>query len=477
MLPVVGRVEGATPSELVVKATVGGREIEERVALRERRVTDEGDLRLRWAGERLRQLLLSGGQREEIADLGVRYGLITPYTSFYVPSAAELASLGPAARELYRDVHELRALRRERVSVPALAPSFATLALPGCRGSDAEPASAPGERSRTSGFHAHSARGERGPSLVEEVSTRPKPIPPPRVSSSGAHERPVSQPPISRPPVAKPVSQPPATKPVSQPPATRPVSQPSATRPVSQPPAAGRVSSPPVSREPTAAAAEPDLAEDRRKKIDDLYVVVDLLDHYQVLGIERSADRANVKSAYFDLSKQFHPDTVFRKSVGPYRQKMEVIFKRLTEAYDVLSKKKPREEYDAYLARTEKSQEYEQTLSGQHDLAKAIAALEPEEAQKKAAAAERERERAFEQQRQVERTREAEREREAERTREAERKQEEERHGRGESADGAVAHGVFAPRSLRPSQQGIPAVRPASPPASRCSTSSSAPPG
>ncbi|MCU0675689.1 MAG: hypothetical protein MUE69_23215 [Myxococcota bacterium] len=145
VLPVVGRVEGATPSELVVKATVGGREIEERVALREQRVSDEGDLRLRWAGERLRQLLLSGGQREEIADLGVRYGLITPYTSFYVPSAAELASLGPAAQELYRDVHELRALRRERVSVPALAPSFAMLALPGCRGADAEPASAPQE--------------------------------------------------------------------------------------------------------------------------------------------------------------------------------------------------------------------------------------------------------------------------------------------------------------------------------------------
>lgn len=136
VLSVVGRVEGATPSELVVKATVGGREIEERVALRERRVADEGDLRLRWAGERLRQLLLSGGQREEIADLGVRYGLITPYTSFYVPSAAELASLGPAAQELYRDVRELRALRRSRVSVPALAPSVALLALPGCRDAD-----------------------------------------------------------------------------------------------------------------------------------------------------------------------------------------------------------------------------------------------------------------------------------------------------------------------------------------------------
>lgn len=139
VLPVVGRLEGATPTEIVVKATVGGREIEERIALRERAIADEGDLRLRWAGERLRQLLLGGGQREEIADLGVRYGIITPYTSFYVPSAAELASLGPAAGELLRDV---RAMRRSRVAVPALAPTFAVLALGGCERSKSEPSGA-----------------------------------------------------------------------------------------------------------------------------------------------------------------------------------------------------------------------------------------------------------------------------------------------------------------------------------------------
>lgn len=136
VLPVVGRVEESLPSEIVVRGLVAGSEFEERLAIREVRVEDEGDLRLRWAGERLRQLLLGGGQREEIADLGVRYGLITPFTSFYVPSAAELASLGPAARELYRD---LRHLRARPSSVPALLPTTALFALPGCTLSDAEP--------------------------------------------------------------------------------------------------------------------------------------------------------------------------------------------------------------------------------------------------------------------------------------------------------------------------------------------------
>lgn len=141
----------------------------------------------------------------------------------------------------------------------------------------------------------------------------------------------------------------------------------------SPPPAAARASST-SSETPAADAVE--LPEERRRKIDELYVVVDLLDHYQVLGIERTADRAAVKAAYFELSKQFHPDTAFRKNVGAYRHKMEVVFKRLTEAYDVLSKKKAREEYDAYLARSERSLELERTLSGSHDLNVALAGMD-----------------------------------------------------------------------------------------------------
>ncbi len=128
---------------------------------------------------------------------------------------------------------------------------------------------------------------------------------------------------------------------------------------------------------PPAASGDPenDLSEDKRKRIDDFYVIADLLDHYQVLGIARTVDRVGVKAAYFELSKVFHPDTAFRKNVGTYRHKMEVIFKRLTEAYDVLSKKKLRDEYDAYLARSDQSQTMEETLSGQHNVEELLAQM------------------------------------------------------------------------------------------------------
>ena len=97
VLPVVGRIREAAPTSVIVRGTIGGEEFEETIALTTVETEQSTDLRLRWAGERLRQLLLEGAGREEVAELGTRYGLITPFTSYYVPSAQELGQIGAAA--------------------------------------------------------------------------------------------------------------------------------------------------------------------------------------------------------------------------------------------------------------------------------------------------------------------------------------------------------------------------------------------
>lgn len=74
------------------------------------------------------------------------------------------------------------------------------------------------------------------------------------------------------------------------------------------------------------------------------------LDHFQLLGIDISADRASVKRAYFSMIGTFHPDTYFGKRLGGFTKRMEKIFQRLTEAHDVLSNQNARDEYEAYLA-------------------------------------------------------------------------------------------------------------------------------
>lgn len=65
-------------------------------------------------------------------------------------------------------------------------------------------------------------------------------------------------------------------------------------------------------------------------------------DYYEVLGIKKSADEKEIKSAYRKLAKKYHPD------VNPNDKKAELLFKEVTEAYNILSDEKKRKLYDKY---------------------------------------------------------------------------------------------------------------------------------
>jgi len=82
---VVGRIVGELPSKIVVRGSGG----ELATPLTVRPLTDGGDLRRRWAEGRLVQLLDEGAGRAAVVEVGVRSGIITPFTSLYVPTADE----------------------------------------------------------------------------------------------------------------------------------------------------------------------------------------------------------------------------------------------------------------------------------------------------------------------------------------------------------------------------------------------------
>ena len=65
-------------------------------------------------------------------------------------------------------------------------------------------------------------------------------------------------------------------------------------------------------------------------------------DYYEVLGIDRSADDAEIKKAYRGLAKKYHPD------MNPGDKEAEEKFKEVNEAYEVLSDKQKRAAYDQY---------------------------------------------------------------------------------------------------------------------------------
>ena len=65
-------------------------------------------------------------------------------------------------------------------------------------------------------------------------------------------------------------------------------------------------------------------------------------DYYEVLGVSRNADEAQIKKAYRKLAKKYHPDT----NAGDADAEQK--FKEVTEAYTVLSDKEKRKLYDQF---------------------------------------------------------------------------------------------------------------------------------
>ncbi|MFD2675174.1 DnaJ C-terminal domain-containing protein [Gulosibacter bifidus] len=63
-------------------------------------------------------------------------------------------------------------------------------------------------------------------------------------------------------------------------------------------------------------------------------------DFYKILGVEKDVTSADLKKQYHRLARKYHPDS------NPDNPEAEAKFKEVSEAYDVLSDPKDRQEYD-----------------------------------------------------------------------------------------------------------------------------------
>ena len=60
------------------------------------------------------------------------------------------------------------------------------------------------------------------------------------------------------------------------------------------------------------------------------------MDYYEILGLEKKCSKEDIKSSYIKLAKKHHPD----------KGGSEAIFKKVSEAYNILSDRKKRLNYD-----------------------------------------------------------------------------------------------------------------------------------
>lgn len=68
----------------------------------------------------------------------------------------------------------------------------------------------------------------------------------------------------------------------------------------------------------------------------------DFKDYYQILGVSKDANEAEIKKVYRKLARKYHPD------LNPGDRVAEAKFKEINEAYEILSDPEKRQKYDQF---------------------------------------------------------------------------------------------------------------------------------
>src|SRR5258708_24792735 len=88
-----------------------------------------------------------------------------------------------------------------------------------------------------------------------------------------------------------------------------------------------------------------DLPPDMQRELRELEARGDRVSHYELLGLSADADGGDIRRAYLERSKRFHPDAWYRKDLGQFAPLLSKWFQRLAAEDQALSDEEARAAY------------------------------------------------------------------------------------------------------------------------------------
>lgn len=122
---------------------------------------------------------------------------------------------------------------------------------------------------------------------------------------------------------------------------------------------------PPPVEEPVKSAPRTESAVDGAKlEIDNVFNEFRNKDPWQVLGLERSAGSEEIRHAFQDKARFYHPDRYRHITDAAAQEKVSYIFHRIREAYEILSVQTKTENYQKLAEKESQYEEKQKAWSG-----------------------------------------------------------------------------------------------------------------
>lgn len=86
--------------------------------------------------------------------------------------------------------------------------------------------------------------------------------------------------------------------------------------------------------------------DDLRKHVHTLQAGLEHLTYYEFLGVRPSSDYVAIRDAYYDRAQELHPDRFVALGAGSLQRSAYAVYKRISEAFSVLSDPHLRIAYD-----------------------------------------------------------------------------------------------------------------------------------